>query len=189
MKKEIIQIGDKRLNEVSETINEGLISSGSIQDLAKNLVDTIKAHEGSAAGLSGVQIGDLRRIFVVKDLSKSEFDENPNYIVMINPEITEVTEEIGTEWEGCMSINSGDQRLFGPVDRPYGVRVEYTNLNGDKKTIEAEGFFSHLLQHEIDHLEGRLFLSYISNPKNIWKEDQLDSFIKANNKFPPVVKS
>ncbi len=186
MVKDIIQIGDKRLLEASEKVDTGEISSGRIQVLIKNLEDTLVANKQAAAGLSAVQLGVLKRVYVVKDLTQDSASAAYKMITLINPKILKVSRETAIEWEGCMSISAGKLRLFGPVSRPRSVKVEYQDKEGNKKYLEWEGFGSHLLQHEQDHLDGVLFLSYIQNPKNIWNEEELDRYLEKNNKFPEV---
>lgn len=190
MVKDIIQIGDKRLLEVSEPINPKDISKGEIQELADNLTDTLLYYNKQAAGLSAVQLGVLKRMFVVKRYDLNDTDEETSATeleVMINPEITIIDNEKIIEWEGCMSISNNKHRLFGPVARPDSVKVKYLDLAGEEQEIEAREFFAHLLQHEMDHLEGVLFLSYISNPKNIWSEEELDRYIEQYKRMPEVV--
>jgi peptide deformylase len=189
MIKPIIQLGDDRLFEESELIEKGSISSGKVQEVAQDVLDTLKHHRDSAAGLSAVQIGILKRIFVVKryDLYDGENDDEYQYETLINPRIVKGSSLETIEWEGCMSISSGNLRLYGPVSRSKETEVEYMNLNGEIKRIKGEKFFSHLLLHEMDHLNGKLFLEYVDNPKNIWNEEELDNYLDEYKKFPPIV--
>lgn len=185
MIKKIIQIGDKMLFEESESIVVDSISSGEVQQLAIDLLDTVTHHSNSAAGLSAVQIGVLKRIFVVKRMDLTDGVEQ--WEIMINPTYKVKGSKETLEWEGCMSINKDNVKLFGPVYRPKEIEVTYYALDGTKKRLRAKNFFSHLIQHEIDHLNGLLFLSYVDNPKNIWNEKELDLYIKQNNSLPTVV--
>lgn len=191
MIKDIIQIGDDRLFEISEPIEKDEISSKEVQTLAVDVMDTLKHHASSAAGLSAVQIGVLKRLFVVKryDLEKEGSDDDADlpYEVLINPKIIKASHDETIEWEGCMSISSEKSRLYGPVSRSKTVKLEYLDLNGKVKHIAGTNFFAHLLIHELDHLDGKLFLEYIDNPKNIWKAEELDEYMDVNRKFPKVV--
>jgi peptide deformylase len=188
MIKKIIQIGDSRLLEESEEVEANQISNGEIQELGQDILDTTKFHVNSAAGLSAVQIGVLKRMYVVKRTDLEESSDIDQYELLINPEITYMSKEKEVKWEGCMSISDGDQRLFGPVERSRVVEIEYLKIDGSSAKMNAEGFFSHLIQHEQDHLNGILFLTYIDNPKNIWKEDELDDYLNKHQEFPPIVK-
>lgn len=184
MVKKIIQIGDERLLQISEKIKVEDIDSDEIQSLATDLLDTAKAHEDSAAGLSAVQIGILKRMFVVK---MTDDEDNVSYEILINPEIVEQSREQSVVWEGCMSISAGKKRLFGPVSRSKKVLMSYYDLNGEKQEIEGKDFYAHLLIHELDHLDGKLFLQYVENPKNLWDEKELDKYMDKYGKLPPVV--
>lgn len=191
MVKDIIQVGNKLLNEPSEPIDEGEISAGKTQELVDDLLDTVSFHVNSGAGISAVQIGELKRIYVVRryDLESDSETDNSQRIsweVLINPKIVSSSKELNTEWEGCLSIGKGSDRLFGPVSRPQFVEVEYFDREGNKKKIKGSDFFSSLIQHEADHLEGVLFLKYVKNPANIWREEDLDKYIKSRGTFPRI---
>ncbi|MDQ7021435.1 MAG: peptide deformylase [Candidatus Dojkabacteria bacterium] len=162
------------------------IDSKETRSLIKDLLDTCKANFEDAAGLSAVQIGVLKRVFVVKrtDLEDEYRDQ---WEVMINPNIKILDKKESLIWEGCLSINTGENRLYGPVYRPKKVRIEYYDQKGNKRSLDADGFFSHLIQHELDHLNGILFLSHVENPANIWKEDEFDKYLKENRQYPPIV--
>ena len=142
------------------------------------MFEAIKNHGSGAAGLSAPQIGVLQRIAICKrvDLEtkekKNKIDDEKLWVVMINPEITNQSKELSTRWEGCLSINYGD--LFGKVTRPKSVEVEYFDLKGSRKKLKAEGYFSHIVQHEMDHLNGVLFLKYISNPEELYTGEELE---------------
>ncbi len=185
MVRKIIQIGDNRLLEESKEISKEELNSKEIKQIAEDLVDTIKHYNETAAGLSAVQIGVMKRIFAVK--IEKEDSEEVEYKVLINPEIEKQSTETTIVWEGCMSISSKNQRLYGPVERSKEVRIKYTDLQGNTQRIQAEEFYSHLLLHEMDHLDGKLFLQYVSNPENLWNEEDLDKYLEQYNKFPPVV--
>ncbi|MCA9380723.1 peptide deformylase [Candidatus Dojkabacteria bacterium] len=182
MNKKIIQIGDERLLQASESVEESSIQSEEIQNLIKDITDTIKANKDSAAGLSAVQIGILKRIFVVKDND----DTKTFYRAFINPEVIEQSRETTIEWEGCMSINSNNKRLYGPVERSKVVTIKYLDENGIQREITEKNFRSHLLLHELDHLNGKLFLQYVDNPENIWNEDELDTYLDKYQRFPEI---
>lgn len=182
MNKKIIQIGDQKLFQISEEVEKSEIKSESIQNLIKDLHDTLNAHEGTAAGLSAVQIGALKRVFVIK-----EKDKSGEILTLINPEITKQSSDTTIEWEGCMSINNGNKRLFGPVPRSKSVTMKYLDINGIQREITGVKFMAHLLLHELDHLDGKLFLQYVTNPENIWDEEELDEYLENNERFPDII--
>ena len=85
-----------------------------------------------------------------------------------------------------LSIGKGKDNLWGPVNRAKKVTIEYTTPKGGSKTLKSDGYFSHVIQHEIDHLNGVLFVSYITNPLNIWRLEDLNSYIKFNDSYPEI---
>ncbi len=125
------------------------------RELAKEMAEAMYAASG--IGLAGPQVGVLERIILV-DVEWSHGEEdNPNPrrpITMINPEILEETVEDDVYKEGCLSIPG----LEGDVWRPIGIKVRYQTLEGESVEIEAEDLFARCIQHEIDHLDGILFI-------------------------------
>ena len=96
----------------------------------------------------------------------------------INKNIPKITLQItksklkSIHWEGCLSVNDGD--LFGKVQRSKEIEVEYIDIMGKVKKIGASDFFSHVVQHEVDHLKGILFLKYIKDPTDLYTSDELE---------------
>jgi peptide deformylase len=95
------------------------------------------------------------------DLSNREENEKAEPICMVNPQIIHESEEPSVMQEGCLSI----PRQYADVERPAVVRVKYLDYNGKEAELEAKGLLSHCVQHEIDHLNGVLFIDYLSNLK------------------------
>ena len=126
------------------------------QDLMNDMLDTMYAANG--IGLAAIQIGIPKRI-IVMDLSKDPEKKEPRYFV--NPVIKNKNPEKATYEEGCLSVP--DQ--FAEIDRPSKCDVEYLDYNGDKKILKAEGLLATCIQHEMDHLEGILFIDYLSKLK------------------------
>ncbi len=189
MVKTIVQIGNPILLQKSLELSEAELLSRETQKLIDDLIDTCDSEKEGTAGLSAVQIGELKRIFVARrvDLENPEDeDDNPIWEVMVNPKITVIDDSPSEIWEGCLSIGKGGERLFGPVSRPRKIRVEYMDRAGEKHELVAEGYMSHVVLHENDHLDGKLFLSYIQDPANIWKSKDLDDYLDDHDHYPPV---
>lgn len=191
MVKKILQIGDPILEKKSEKINIEEIKSPEIQTLTSDLIDTAKSEGDKSAGLSAPQLGSNKRIFVVRrfDLEKNPSKTNLKNViweVLINPEILSLGSETSTYWEGCLSIGFGDNQLYGPVTRPRELKVQYLDSYGTEKKLELIEFMSHAIQHEVDHLEGILFLSHINNPENIWTSKALDEYFAKHDEYPEV---
>ena len=106
-------------------------------------------------GLAAIQIGVPKRL-VVMDISKEPEKKNPMFFV--NPEIISKSEELSTYEEGCLSIPN----QFAKIQRSNFCKVKFLDFNGEKKEIKAEGLLSTCIQHEVDHLNGILFIDYLS---------------------------
>tara|TARA_B100001057_G_C22832831_1_gene944070 strand:- start:10 stop:534 length:525 start_codon:yes stop_codon:yes gene_type:complete len=124
--------------------------------LLDDMLQTMYAAPG--IGLAAVQIGVLKRIIVV-DISKKEEEKKP--IFLINPVITFKSKETSLFEEGCLSLPGH----FAEIERPAKCKIEYINYNGKKAELGAEGLLSTCIQHEIDHLNGVLFIDYLSKLK------------------------
>ena len=128
-------------------------------DIRKLLDDMLKTmYAAPGIGLAAVQIGILKRIIVI-DISKKEEKKNP--IFLINPKIIFQSKETSTYEEGCLSLPGH----FAEIERPAKCKIEYIDYNGKKAELEAEGLLSTCIQHEIDHLNGILFIDYLSKLK------------------------
>src|SRR5262245_53696856 len=124
--------------------------------LADDMLETMYAAPG--VGLAGVQVGVPRRLIVL-DTAKDEEERRP--LVMINPEILELGPEMRLHEEGCLSIP--DVRL--EIERPASVKVRYLDREGKPQELAADGLLATAIQHEIDHLNGRLIIDFLSRLK------------------------
>ena len=145
---------DARLKKKSvqvENINDALIK------LAEDMMETM--YDAPGIGLAAPQIGVLERL-IVMDCAKKE-DEEPDPVIMVNPLITASSEEISVYEEGCLSI----PEHFAEVTRPELVQVKWIDLDGKQHSEEFGGLKSTCIQHEIDHLNGKLFIDYLGPMK------------------------
>ena len=126
------------------------------QRLMDDMLETM--YDAKGIGLAAIQVGIPKRI-IVMDISKNEEKNNPMYFV--NPIIKNKNTEISTYEEGCLSVPN----FFAEVDRPKKCDVEYLDYDGKKKILNAEGLLATCIQHEMDHLEGILFIDYLSKLK------------------------
>ena len=115
-------------------------------------------YDAPAIGLAAIQVSVPKRIIVI-DLSRDEEKKNPLYF--INPEIITNSDSNAAYEEGCLSVPG----QFAEISRPDKCKVKYLDYNGDKQILEAEGLLATCIQHEIDHLEGILFIDYLSKLK------------------------
>jgi peptide deformylase len=151
--RDILILPDKRLRLVSEPVKK---IDREIKQLADDMFETM--YDAPGIGLAAIQVGVTRRIVTV-DLAKK--DDPPEPRVFINPEITWRSEEKALYEEGCLSI----PEIYEEVERNAQVRVKYLDLDGKEQEIEVSGLLATCLQHEIDHLNGVLFIDHISKLK------------------------
>jgi peptide deformylase len=142
---------DRRLKKVCDPVPE---VDDSVRALMTDMLDTM--YDAPGIGLAAPQVGVLTRV-VVMDCARGE-DEEPDPVCLANPEITWSSEAVNEHEEGCLSIPD----LFGMVSRPGSVRVKFLNRDGDAEERLFENIQATCVQHEIDHLNGKLFIDYLS---------------------------
>jgi peptide deformylase len=162
--RDILILPDKRLRKVSEPVKK--VDAG-VRKLVEDMFETM--YDAPGIGLAAIQIGTPKRV-VTMDLAKKEEAKNPQ--VFINPEIVWASDENAVYEEGCLSI----PEYYGDVERPAQVKVKYLDLDGKPHEIEANGLLATCLQHEIDHLNGVLFIDHLSKLK---RDRVLKKFTKA----------
>ena len=151
--KTILTEPNKILRQVSKQVEKVGEEEKKIMD---DMLETM--YQANGIGLAAIQIGIPKRIIVI-DLTKGEEKKNPMYFV--NPVIKNKNQNLATYEEGCLSVP--DQ--FAEVDRPSTCEVEYLDYHGEKKILKAEGLIATCIQHEMDHLQGILFIDYLSKLK------------------------
>jgi peptide deformylase len=181
MVKDILQIGDKRLLAASKPVDA---ASKATKKLIRDLLDTAGQAGLNSVGLSAVQIGRLDRVFVCRRLDLDDDPERAEWNVFINPEVTVVDEKASEMWEGCLSIGTGKNQLFAPVQRPRGIKLDFQNEKGELQSITVYDYMSHVIQHEIDHLNGVLFLSRVGKTEVIWRSEELDKYLDKHGEYP-----
>lgn len=149
----ILSIPDPVLREKSAPIEK---VDDSIRALAADMFDTM--YDAPGIGLAAIQIGVPKRILVI-DVAKKDEPKEPQ--VFINPEIIEQSDDKSIYEEGCLSI----PEYYEEVERPSRIKLRYLDEHGVAKTLEADGLLATCLQHEIDHLDGKLFIDYLSKLK------------------------
>jgi peptide deformylase len=149
----LVIIPDSKLRLTSEPVKD---ITDEIRRLADDMLDTM--YDAPGVGLAAIQIGVPVRM-VTMDVSKTDDERQP--LVLINPEILWASEEKRVYEEGCLSI----PEYYEEVERPDRVRFRYMNLQGETVEQEADGLMATCVQHEIDHLNGVLFIDYLSKLK------------------------
>ncbi|AMB44773.1 MULTISPECIES: peptide deformylase [Methylobacteriaceae] len=160
----LVILPDAQLRLTSEPV---AAVTDEIRTLARDMIETM--YDAPGVGLAAIQIGVAKRVVTI-DTSKDENAKNPT--VYLNPEIVWVSEEKRVYDEGCLSI----PEFYGEVERPDRVRVRYMNLDGQTVEQEADGLLATCLQHEIDHLNGVLFIDHLSKLK---RDRVMKKFTKA----------
>jgi peptide deformylase len=149
----LVIIPDSKLRLTSEPVKD---ITDEIRRLADDMLDTM--YDAPGVGLAAIQVGVPVRM-VTMDVSKTDDERQP--LVLINPEILWASEEKRVYEEGCLSI----PEYYEEVERPDRVRFRYMNLQGETVEQEADGLMATCVQHEIDHLNGVLFIDYLSKLK------------------------
>ena len=168
--KTILTEPNKLLRQVSKSVEKVGDEERTLMD---DMLDTM--YDAPGIGLAAIQIGVPKRIIVL-DISKDENKKEPMYFV--NPIIKNKNQEKSKYEEGCLSVP--DQ--FAEIERPNTCEVEYLDYDGKKKLLKADGLLATCIQHEIDHLEGILFIDYLSKLKKSMIIKKL-SKIKVNRKI------
>lgn len=162
--RDIISIPDPRLRLVSEPVER---IDAEIKALAADMLDTM--YEAPGIGLAAIQIAVPKRLFTI-DLARKDEEKKP--MVLINPEITFTSEDMAVYEEGCLSI----PEYYEEVERPARCGVRYLDLEGRTIEMMCEGLLATCIQHEFDHLNGVLFIDYLSRLK---RERVVKKFTKA----------
>ncbi len=173
----VLTFPDPRLREISKPVTK---FDDSIKKLSKDLLETMYAENG--IGLAAAQVGELSRMLVVdispRDLEKDEDDGMTELerkikqpLVIINPEITKHRGKTKYD-EGCLSVPS----IYEEVDRFEWIQLAYQDVDGNKQVLETDGLLAICIQHEMDHLEGTLFIDHLS----FIKSNKIKNQIKKN---------
>ena len=153
----------KKVNQVDDEVRE------MVKNMIQNCLDWEKDHEFEiSAALAAPQLGYDRRIIVVREDTDNK--ENAEFIPLINPEVIKTEGKTIYDYEGCLSVPS----IYGKVPRPSKARIKAQTIDGQDVRIKADGFLARTLLHEIDHLNGILFIDHIKGVK--------DAFYRLNDK-------
>ena len=145
---------DPRLKKKCEPVSE---MDDATRALMQDMLETMYAAPG--VGLAAPQIGVMKRILVMDVVKEDEGEPQP--YLMANPEVTWASEEVSTYEEGCLSIPDE----FADVERPARVKVSYLDSDGQTQELDCDGLLATCVQHEIDHLDGKLFIDYLGPVK------------------------
>ena len=172
--RDILILPDKRLRLLSKPVAK---IDAATKQLVEDMFDTM--YDAPGIGLAAIQIGEARRI-VTMDLAKKDEPKEPQ--VFINPELISKSGDKNTHEEGCLSI----PEYYEEVERPAAVRFRYLDLDGKQHEVDADGLLATCIQHEIDHLDGVLFIDHISKLK---RDRVIKKFTKAAKLGKPAIRS
>ena len=159
----------RKKSEMLETVDDEL------RHLLDDMLETMYAAPG--IGLAAVQVGILKRLIVI-DILKDKEKKNP--LFLINPEIISLSKKTSVYEEGCLSLPGH----FAEIERPEECQIKYIDYNGKKKVLKADGLLATCIQHEVDHLNGVLFIDYLSKLK---KDMIVKKLIKHKKELNKVV--
>ena len=171
-KKEIVIEPDPILRKKSENLEK---VDDELRGLLDDMLETMYSAPG--IGLAAVQVGVLKRLIVI-DISKEKDKKNP--LFLINPEIISRSNKTSIYEEGCLSLPGH----FAEIERPAECHVKYIDYSGKEKEIKANGLLSTCIQHEVDHLNGILFIDYLSKLK---KDMILKKLIKHKKELNKII--
>ncbi len=179
----IVYLGEPVLREKAREIDE---ITDEVVALARDLAETMLDADG--LGLAAPQIGESRRVIAVRLVSEDREDEGgqPRVIVLLNPVITASSDESVVGTEGCLSLPT----LQGQVERRVGVEVRGVSVDGEEMVVSAEGIVARALQHEIDHLDGVVFIDRARPDSLVWlvpDEDEEEGYREEPTTVDEVV--
>lgn len=169
----ITTVGDPVLRRRAHEVTEDELASPAVQAFIDDLVETKRAANG--AGLAANQVGDLRRIAVVEvEPDNPRYPYKPPFplTILVNPELEPLDGETFDVNEGCLSVPG----LRGTLPRFAGVRVRFLDRHGERRELEVRGLTAGTFQHEVDHLDGVLFLDRVADPTSFTTWEQFERF-------------
>jgi peptide deformylase len=175
--RKVAVMGHPVLRQVAKPVPEKDISKPEIQTLIQDMIETMFEYDGR--GLAAPQIHEsLQIVVMIWDFEK---DTQPYLRVLINPEIKPLTEETSACWEGCLSLPG----LRGKVDRPNKISVRALDGKGQRIGFEAEGFAATVIQHECDHLLGKLYIDRITDLSQFGFSRECSQFLINEDRVDP----
>ncbi len=175
--RKIAELGEEVLLKKAKPVEN--IKDADIQELIDEMIATLKHDSG--VGIAAPQVFESKRIIIVHSHPNPRYPYAPEFgpEAMINPKITKESKEKEKGWEGCLSIPG----YRGLVPRHKKITVEYTDRDGKLKTMEKEDFVARIIQHEVDHLEGRLcFLYWLEDMENLMTEKNWQKMMAKKKK-------
>ena len=179
----VAKLGNPILRQIAQPIDLKSLSAlnSELQTLIDNMIDTMRKEDG--VGLAAPQVSRSLQLVVIECSANDRYSEAPDIplTVLVNPVITHFGEEKILGWEGCLSLKD----LRGLVARSKKITVEYFDRSGKPITVEAEGFPAVVIQHEIDHLHGKVFLDRMTDFSQLTYVDEFEQYIASKEPIAP----
>lgn len=172
--RKVVRMGHPVLRRVAEPVDVSDLGSAWFGRLVADMIDTL--HDYGGIGLAAPQIAEPLRLAIIEiEGGPTRYGELPELplTVFVNPEIEVIDPATEGYWEGCLSVPG----LRGYVERPQHVRTRYLDLQGAEREMELQGFFATVFQHEFDHLDGKLYLDRMSDPKLLSFEEEYTRYL------------
>ena len=167
--RKIIRMGHPTLRKVAQPVAPAAIGTAAFARLLADMIDTL--HDYGGVGLAAPQIDESIRLAIIEvPGGPTRYGEVPSLplTVFVNPRVQVIDETLNGVWEGCLSVPG----LRGYVERPGGVRVDALDRQGQPQTLELSGFLATVLQHEFDHLDGKLYIDRLAAPAQLMFEEE-----------------
>ncbi len=173
----ICRMGNPILRKVAAEVKTETIKTDSFTRLIQDLKDSMKHYGG--IGIAAPQVGISQQVCVIELNGINRYGQEINlpFTVFINPRIEVLSDEQKGYWEGCLSVPG----LRGYVERPQHIRVNYLNEKAEPVQMEAQGFLATVIQHELDHLFGTLYIDRIKDPTLLSYQEEFDQFIQSTS--------
>lgn len=173
MKRDITRMGNPILRQVAQDISKEYLKTDEFRQLLVDLKDSMDHYGG--IGIAAPQIGVSLKVAIIELMGFNRYGQEVNLplTAFINPKIEYLDETSQGFWEGCLSVPG----LRGFVERPRKVKVTYLNPDGEEQEIVAEGFLATVLQHELDHLFGKLYVDRIKDMKLLSYQEEYDEYL------------
>lgn len=174
MIKPICRMGNPILRKKARAISKDFLLSDHFDQLLQDLKDSMEHYGG--IGIAAPQIGIDLQVAIIELQGMNRYGEEINLplTAFINPVITFLTNETQGFWEGCLSVPG----LRGYVERPQKVKVNFMNSRGEQEEIVAEGFLATVLQHELDHLHGILYIDRIKDSRMLAYQEEFEEYLQ-----------
>ncbi len=173
--RKIATIGHPVLRERARELARDELASGSVQQLIDDMVETMR--DASGAGIAANQVHETVRVCVIEIADNLRYPYKPNWplTVLVNPVVEATTEETFLNYEGCLSVPN----LRGEVRRFAGVRVRAWDRRGSDVQFDVRGLTAGTFQHEVDHLDGKLFVDRVADTRSLCTWNDFDRFHRA----------